>query len=129
VTADIDICYARDRANLERLASALAPLDIRLRGVGDDVPFTLDVRTLRAGDTFTLTSVAGDVDLIASPAGSGGFVALESRADILELESLQVHVASLADLIDMKRAAGRPKDLIEIEILEAIQDEIERMRD
>ena len=35
-------------------------------------------------------------------------------------------MASLDDLLRMKRAAGRPKDLKEIDILEAIQAEIER---
>jgi hypothetical protein len=32
-TKDLDICYARDRANVDRLAAALAPLHPYLRGV------------------------------------------------------------------------------------------------
>ena len=38
---------------------------------------------------------------------------------------LTVHVASIDDLIRMKRAAGRPKDLIEVEVLGALRDEID----
>jgi len=38
-------------------------------------------------------------------------------------------VASLDDLIAMKRAAGRPKDLIEVEVLEAVRAETEESRD
>lgn len=128
VTADIDICYARDVANLERLAAALAGLDVRLRGIDDDVPFVLDAHSLRAGDTFTLTTSIGDIDLIASPAGSRGFDALASSADDLDLGDISVAVASLTDLMDMKRAAGRPKDLIELEVLEALRHEQERPR-
>jgi hypothetical protein len=125
LTADIDICHDRDPANLERLAAALSDLGIRLRGVMDEVPFSLDARSLRAGGTFTLASVAGDIDLVAEPAGSGGFAALAAGADVLDLDGLEILVASLEDLIAMKRAAGRPKDLIEVEVLEALREETE----
>lgn len=104
VTADIDVCYARDAANLGRLAEALSGLDVRLRDVADDVPFRLDAQSLRAGDTFTLTTSIGDIDLIASPAGSGGFEVLASSADILDLGDFTVAVASLPD--------GRPSALV-----------------
>ncbi len=124
VTADIDICYARDPDDLERLAAALSGLDVQLRGVDDKIPFRLDDRSLRAGDTFTLTTSLGDVDLIATPAGSGGYEALVTTADMLELDDISVAVASIGDLIVMKRAAGRPKDLIEVEILKALQAEV-----
>jgi hypothetical protein len=36
-----------------------------------------------------------------------------------------VHVASLEDLMAMKRAAGRPKDRIELEILGALREELD----
>ena len=39
-----------------------------------------------------------------------------------------VRVASLDDLMRMKRAAGRPKDLIQLEHLGALREEIERFR-
>jgi hypothetical protein len=35
---------------------------------------------------------------------------------------------SIEDQIRMKRAAGRPKDLIEVEVLAAVRDEIEGVR-
>lgn len=37
-----------------------------------------------------------------------------------------LRVAALDDLIAMKRAAGRPKDRIELEILGALREEIDR---
>lgn len=126
VTADIDICFAREADNLEQLAAALVGFDVRLRGLEEEVPFTLDARMLRAGDAFTLASSVGDVDLIATPAGTSGFDDLIRTADTLELDDLRIAVASLPDLITMKRAAGRPKDLIEVEVLEALGDEARR---
>ena len=124
VTRDTDICYERSPVNLERLSEALTELEVRLRGVDDDAPFVLDARTFAAGDHFTFTSRAGDVDLLATPAGVGGFDELDRRAVAFDLGEVTIRVASIDDLIRMKRAAGRPKDLIEVEVLAAVRDEL-----
>ena len=42
----------------------------------------------------------------------------------VDLGGFTIRVASIDDLIRMKRAAGRPKDLIEVEVLGALRDEI-----
>jgi len=123
VTNDLDVCYDRAPENLERLAAALRELGAELRGVVDDVPFRLDARTLAAGDHFTFTTTAGNLDVLGSPAGVDGFAALARSAVPFEVEGLTVPVASIDDLIAMKRAAGRPKDLIEVEILSAVENE------
>ena len=127
VTNDLDLCYARDRRNLAALAAALKNLKARLRGVPEKVPFLMDPKTLEAGDHFTFETRAGNLDILGFPAGSGGFDSLLRVATEMEIaRGLRVPVASLEDLIKMKRAAARPKDLIEVEILTALQEEIER---
>jgi hypothetical protein len=126
ITNDTDICYERSDENLERLASALRDLGARLRGVEDDVPFQLDARTLRAGDHFTFSTSAGSVDCLGTPAGIAGFDELARDAVRFDVDGLTVLVASIDDLIRMKRAAGRPQDLIAVEWLSAVRDEIER---
>jgi hypothetical protein len=45
--------------------------------------------------------------------------------DPANLGGLTVQVASVDDLTRMKRAAARPRDLIELEILGALGDELE----
>jgi hypothetical protein len=125
VTRDTDVCYERSAENLERLAAALRDLGAELRGVREPVPFLLDARTLAAGDHFTFTSRAGDVDVLGTPAGVEGFAELEAAAVAFDLGDVTVRVASIDDLIRMKRAAGRPKDLIEVEVLTALQDEVD----
>jgi hypothetical protein len=126
VTNDTDVCYQRSSENLERLAAALRQLHAELRGADSDVPFQLDAKTLAAGDHFTFTTDAGNLDILGTPAGVEGFDALEREAKVFRFDGLTVPVASIDDLISMKRAAGRPKDLIEIEVLGALGDEIAR---
>lgn len=128
VTRDIDICHAREPANLERLAAALKEMRAQLRGVKDSVAFRLDARTLAGGDHFTFKSDVGDIDCLGTPTGTGGYGDLRASAERLDVDGLKVWVTSLADLIEMKRAAGRPKDRIEVEVLGAVRDERRRRK-
>ncbi len=117
-TGDVDICYAGDDDNLRRLGDVLAEIGVRLRGVAEDVPFVPDARTLRGTQILTLDTPDGPLDLLAAPSG---YEALSERAMRVEWAGATIKIASLGDLIAMKRAAGRPKDLIAVEELEAIQ--------
>ena len=67
LTGDLDLCYARDPENLERLALALAAIRASLRGADPDAGFVLDARTLAAGEHFTFTTDAGDLDVMGTP--------------------------------------------------------------
>lgn len=125
VTNDTDICYDRAPDNLERLAGALRDMHATLRGVDEDVPFLLDARTLRNGDSFTFVTDYGAVDVLATPSGTSGYDDLVAGADTMDLGGFSVQVVALDDLIRMKRAAARPKDRIEVEVLVALRDEIE----
>ena len=125
VTNDLDICYGRDRANLQALAAALRDLKVKLRATDRDLPFVADARTLELGDSFTFTTVAGNLDCLGTPKGTAGYESLARTATKMDVGGVTVLVAALEDLILMKRAAGRPKDLIEVEILSGVRDEIE----
>lgn len=126
VTRDLDICHATDVANLEVLATVLRRLNARLRGTDRPVPFRLDARGLGTAESITFTTDAGDLDLLAAPDGTEGYDDLARTAEPTDLNGLTVLVASIDDLIRMKRAAGRPKDLIELEVLGALRDELDR---
>jgi hypothetical protein len=128
LTGDLDICYARDRDNLARLANVLKDLSAIRRGLPPDRPRMppLDARTLRGGGLVTLTTRFGDFDLIATPDPGFDYESLLAHAVTTTVHGAPVRVASLDDLILMKRAAGRPKDRIELEILGALREEIDR---
>ena len=127
-TRDLDICYSTDAANLERLGQLLVSLGARLRGVEEDLPFVPDASTLRHTQTLTLSTRDGDLDLLVEPAGSPSYAALRRRADVVELDGQPVRIASLEDLIAMKRAAGRPQDQIDIEALEVARGRLKTGR-
>lgn len=122
-TFDLDICYAVDHLNLKRLAIALRSVDARLRGAPAGIPFILDERTLAAGDHFTFETDAGDLDVMATPAGSAGFEELAVNATTADFEKRTLLIASVDDLIRMKRSAGRDKDRIALSHLERLREE------
>jgi hypothetical protein len=99
LTEDIDIAYARDRENLERLASALRDLRATLRGAPKDLPFKLDAATLRAGLNFTFSTRLGPLDCIGEAAGGFTYDNLVGNAESYPISGMRVVAASLDDLI------------------------------
>jgi hypothetical protein len=117
-TKDLDICYGPEQENLDRLGLVLTELGAKLRDIDDDLPFVPDGRALRQTQILTLTTPDGGLDLLVEPDGSPGYPMLRRRADQIDIEGVMVRVASIEDLIAMKRAAGRPQDLVDLESLE-----------
>jgi hypothetical protein len=128
ITRDLDVCIPRDLATLERLAVVLRDIAAVRRGLPVDAPPMppLDARTLRAGSLFTLDTAYGPFDLLANPDSGFDYETLRRSSVSTTLLGMPVHFASLDDLIAMKRAAGRPKDRVELEILGALREEIDR---
>ncbi|HSS56743.1 MAG TPA: helix-turn-helix domain-containing protein [Solirubrobacteraceae bacterium] len=119
-TFDLDICFASDPHNLEALGSTLVALKARLRGVPERVPFVPDAAALKRVEVLTLATTAGDLDLLHAPSGAPRYDVLRGHADRYDVGGFEVRVASVEDLIAMKTAAGRSKDLGDIDELEAI---------
>ncbi len=126
LTQDIDVVYARDTANLERLVKALAPYQPYLRGAAPGLPFRWSMETLNAGLNFTLDTSLGAIDLFGEVTGGGPYEALVADTVILHVFGIDCRCVSLPRLIQLKRAAGRPRDLEAIAELEAIQEETSR---
>jgi len=126
-TNDLDICYERTPDNMARLAAALVDLRARLRvpGVEEDLPFILDGKTLAAGDSFTFDTDAGALDILGTPSGTHGYPDLAARARPVMLGELELRVVDLADLMRMKRASGRVKDRMHLEVLAALMEMLE----
>lgn len=124
LTQDVDVVYARDAANVERLVAALGPYRPYLRGVPAGLPFDWSVETIRRGLNFTLTTSVGDIDLLGEIVGGGTYEVLAPHAIGVTLFGREHRCLDLPWLIRTKRAAGRPKDLEAIAELEVLQQEL-----
>ena len=69
------------------------------------------------------TAPLGDIDLLGEITGGGGFEDLVADTVMLSPFGLSCRGLSLRRLIEVKRAAGRPRDLETIAELEAIAEE------
>lgn len=129
-TLDADICPARDRENLERLARALTDLGARIRTETepDGLPFACDATFLSNVQILNLVTKAGNLDLSFVPSGTEGFEDLARGARALNLGELTVRVAALEDIIRSKQAANRPKDQRTLPVLKQLLKEIEARR-
>jgi predicted nucleotidyltransferase len=129
LTYDVDVAHLRTRSNARSLATALAPFHPRPVDWPEGLPFVWDEETVLRNTVLTLETKIGRIDLLAEPPGAPAFTELKAHAQILDLEGFQVHVASIDDLIAMKRAVGRPKDLaavVELQTLKTIDGHSDR---
>jgi hypothetical protein len=123
LTRDVDVVYSRTRENMARLVTALTPYQPYLRGAPPGLPFRWDVPTIERGLNFTLVTQLGDLDVLGEIVGGGGYDALLPFTSFIRAFDVQCRCLNLDRLIEVKRAAGRPKDLEALAELEAIQEE------
>jgi len=122
VTLDIDVCYRRVSANLQRLAEALKEMKPTLRGAPPDLPFIIDAQSLALGSNFTFVTRFGDVDFLGDVEPLGGYDEIMNRAVRYKVGDAEVDVIDLDDLIRIKEHINRPKDRDSLFQLRAIKE-------
>ena len=122
-TFDLDVVYRRTPEGIERLVLALLPYHPYLRGAPPGLPFRWDAATVRRGLNFTLTTDIGDLDLLGEITGGGNYEALAPSTTVIRAFDIECRLLNLDRLIEVKRAAGRPKDFEVVAELETIREQ------
>ncbi len=123
---DLDIVPNPTRENLARLAVALTEANAVDAEVSDFDPAELPRSAMRMedlaqGGNFRLATDLGDLDIMQWVSGIEAddlYAELEREAIEASVEGIPVRVCGLAHLRAMKRAAGRPQDLEDLERLD-----------
>ena len=125
VTTDLDITPDPAPANLERLSDALTDLDARVRSPDEPagLPFAHHARSPAGAGVWDLVTRAGDLDVSFVPSGTQGYADLRRDAVTITVHGTDVTVASLADVVRSKEAAGRDKDRAALPVLRRLLDE------
>ena len=125
LTTDVDVVPEWSKENLERLSVALKAMHARVWMASEPagVPFEHDAASLGNVEIWNLVTDHGRLDLTFMPSGTAGYEDLARDAMHLTILGVDVDVASLADVIRSKEAAGREKDRVVLPVLRRILDE------
>jgi predicted nucleotidyltransferase len=118
-TRDVDLILAPEPENLERLRTLIADWPAT-RPDGSPVPED----TVAPGRTIHLATPYGELDVLAELRPPLSFAELSSRAEERRVDGVQASICSLADLVALKRIAGRERDLVDLHDLEAAHGEL-----
>jgi hypothetical protein len=127
-TDDVDICPASNDENLTRLAEALGKLEAAEWDPhkGEEVARAWSPEVLRSDNLWILRTSQGPLDLLFDPAGTDGYESLSQDADVKKVGDLEVPVASIDSIIDMKEAARRPKDRDHLLLLYRLREMLDK---
>jgi predicted nucleotidyltransferase len=118
-TRDIDAVFDPSTENVARIRGLIE----RWKATRPDGSA---VRTEDLGPdrTIHLATPHGDLDLLSEKIVGIRFAHLRERADVKQVDGVPVPICSLADLVTMKRAVGRDRDIADLSDLETAHGEL-----
>jgi hypothetical protein len=114
-TQDVDVYPGKDPENGQRIVAALKDLSFKLDS-------TLEDEIVRGKDFLQIKSGPFDSNLVFAPDGIESYGDAKSRTDT----SSGFPVLNIRDIIASKRSAGRPRDAVELPLLEAFREVYEK---
>jgi predicted nucleotidyltransferase len=118
-TRDVDAVFDPDPANVERIR-----LLVKRWGATRPDGSRLPANGIAADRTIHLATPHGDLDLLSERVAAVAFADLLARAEMRRVDGVEAPICSLADLVALKRVAGRERDLLDLADLEAAHGEL-----
>ena len=126
LTADVDIVVDLSPDEAAKAIRALESLGLKPRSPVRAAEFAdasvrrswIEQKGMRVFSMWDPSNPLREVDVFAEHPLP--FEELYTRAELVRLGRTEIRVASIADLIKMKKMAGRPEDLTDIEALQAL---------
>ena len=116
-TQDVDVFPRKDPENGQRIVTALIEL-------GFVIDSALEAEIIRGKDFVQIKNGPFDVDLVFAPDGIESYDEAKGRVDM----SSGFPVANIRDIIESKRAANRPRDAVELPLLQAFREVYEKQK-
>ena len=116
-TKDLDVTPAPDPENLKRLAAALVALDAHPVEFGPNAPTPTAKQLHHAAVVPALSTRHGELHILNQVPRATPYAGMRTRALTIDLDGTAVHIVGVDDLIRMKRTAGRPSDIEDIQAM------------
>jgi predicted nucleotidyltransferase len=118
-TRDIDAVFDPTEENIVRIRD----LVVRWKATRPDgSPVRID--QIGPDRTIHLATPHGDLDLLSERIAGIPFARLRERADVKRVDGVSAPICSLVDLVALKRAAGRERDIADLSDLEAAHGDL-----
>jgi predicted nucleotidyltransferase len=117
-TKDVDIVADSDSDNLGRIADVAVEAGGQVQTRDAFISSRFSIAALLAeGERVQIDTALGALDVVQGLPGVPSYSELRSRAQEVEILGVRLALCSLDDLRAMKRAAGRTRDLADLEDL------------
>jgi len=127
-TYDVDIVYARNPQNIDRLLTVLVSLDAIFRAQPER-RLRPAASHLSGGGHLNLLTSGGPLDLLGTVGRDLRYEDLLSRSSTMKIGAeIQIHVLDLETLIELKEQLGGDKDAAVLPVLRHTLEERKRQR-
>lgn len=125
LTDCMELCAPLDFENLQRIAKALEGTNPRHREQIRETPFELERHRSGLKNLYLMTDL-GPVDFLGVIPGVGDFAFAKSHSLTAHLAAGDMRVLDRPTLIQSKEHAGRPRDLLVVGQLRAIEESLSK---
>ena len=118
-TRDVDAVFDPAPENVQRIRTLVSQW-----GATRPDGSSISEDSISGERSIHLATELGELDLVSEATAGIPFTDLYARAEIKKVDGVETHICSLADLVAMKRAVGRERDLADLADLRAAHGEL-----